>query len=672
MMGFGNSVVAALAAAVSQLPMSGGQNSRDEVIQTFHTGMTDGDMTMIGHITQYDCVMGVTGNARYCAVNFQPDGVLDGSGTGTGMCVGVGNCGATGARSGLPHVVTARVNAGTAPARPPSTTVCPNGLPPPCSGPLHYTHENICVAMRSYADGIDGITGGNEAVIQSSGISKADCVSSQDYAGSPYCAVNFYPVGDGVNPSGRCMGVLPPCGAIVPTSGTDTARLPIDDSQPCTWSPSGPTMSPPPAPLPVPPPPAPPPPVIGVPIGQQSLLCADGSLQVCPGGSQHRAVFCRADLDYDLGPAAAGSVCAEDHQAACSCECCTCADGLLPTCQEAIVPADRCDDAELMVIFNDINTVCCAGVDCSNGPPVTCNRRCADVMIDAWHTSACKTALQLIMGDTIASFVNLCEHPTDEIYTDVDDKYSCSYTELINLVLECTVAEEHDCSSTCIVHMRPFLQQCGEVMSGMISSMQPAAESFQHMVAQCDTPAGTSQVSDADAHVQTCDISNILTTCSHLDADLAAAPSMDALCGSPCVHLVVSSFDACRSDPSPEVRQQFDTEQWQPVVLQCQQLMSSGSASQDDHCTDTMETVLANVNHVCCAGGCLAPPKSCSSSCADAFMPVRCVTPLCTTNRAYMYTYVCCLVAVLCRVWPHSRCYGWRVGFATAWIVPDV
>ncbi len=627
MLSFGHSVVATLTAVGIQLPMSGSQShdlaAHRAVVQTFRPGMTNGDMNLIGHTTQYDCAMRVTGDVRFCAVNFQADGALDELGTGEGMCVGVGNCAAGGPRSGPTHVVTAAVNAGSAPP-PPSGATCPNGWPPPCSGPLHNTRDNLCDAMRGYADGIDGITSGTEEVIQASQISKADCVSGQDYDGSPYCAVNFYTLqGAGQNPEGRCMGVLAPCGTIVPTRGADSARVPIDHSQPCTWSPSAPTMSHL-SPVPPPPPPLPPPPVIGVPIGQQSLLCADGSLQVCADGSQHRAVFCRADLDYELGPAAAGSVCAKDHQAACSCECCTCANGLLPACQGEMLPPDECDEAEMSTLFNEINMICCAGVDCSNGPPATCNRRCADVMTDAWHNRACQTALQAIMGDAIASFMDLCEHPTDEIYTDADDEYSCSYTELINLALECTVAEQHDCTSTCIVHMRPFLQQCGEVMSDMISTMQPAAESFQHMVAQCDVSSGANPVS-AVTPLQTCDISNILTTCSHLDADLAAASSMDALCASPCVHLVVSSFDACNSDPSPEVRQQFGAEQWQPVVVQCQ-VVSSGSASQDEHCDNAMETILATVNQVCCTGGCKAgPPKSCSSSCADAFMPVRCL-----------------------------------------------
>ena len=108
-------------------------------------------------------------------------------------------------------------------------------------------------------------------------------------------------------------------------------------------------------------------------------------------------------------------------------------------------------------------------------------------------------------------------------------------------------------------------------MSDMIATMEPAAESFQQMVTRCDAPEGgiPSKVANVG---QSCDIASITATCSHLDEDIATASSMDALCDTPCVHLVVESFDACNADPSTQVRSQFGAEQWQPVVTQCQQL----------------------------------------------------------------------------------------------------
>ena len=122
---------------------------------------------------------------------------------------------------------------------------------------------------------------------------------------------------------------------------------------------------------------------------------------------------------------------------------------------------------------------------------------------------------------------------------------------------------------------------------------------------------------------------------------------MDALCATPCVSLAVSSFDACSVDPSPQVQQQFAADQWQSMVAGCGGLTSAAGQqnTQDSHCDDSMVTILSMINAVCksqaiftatvymeisdaicvhtgCPGGCNnSPPKSCSASCADAFMP---------------------------------------------------
>ena len=111
-----------------------------------------------------------------------------------------------------------------------------------------------------------------------------------------------------------------------------------------------------------------------------------------------------------------------------------------------------------------------------------------------------------MMGD-IAAFVQLCKHPVAETYTDADDTYDCAYVELINLVLECTIAEETDCNSACLVHMRPFLQQCGAVMADMIAAVEPPDQSYQQMVGQCDAPTATAIVSPSgQTYVPVCEL----------------------------------------------------------------------------------------------------------------------------------------------------------------------
>ena len=96
-MGTGRRVVVALAVAATQLPRSVGQGSsgatsdddRRTVVQTYQHGLMSGDMSMIGQTDAYDCVMRVTGDARFCAVNFQPIGALNDLGSERGICVGV-------------------------------------------------------------------------------------------------------------------------------------------------------------------------------------------------------------------------------------------------------------------------------------------------------------------------------------------------------------------------------------------------------------------------------------------------------------------------------------------------------------------------------------------------------------------------------------------------------
>ena len=198
------------------------------------SGFTEGDMERIGSgnsVTRDDCLQQATRDGRFCAVNFRP--ADPDQGNGLGMCVGVlPPCDAGGVSS--QGLLTARISTRTAHAPPTQPT------PPPARPPRHHAGSmgnNACHAMQAYTAGFNR---GTEREIQASGVSQADCVESQDYAETPYCAVNFYPQSDQDTyiPSGACMGVLPPCGEIAgePVSGASfTAVLPIDKSGDCTW-----------------------------------------------------------------------------------------------------------------------------------------------------------------------------------------------------------------------------------------------------------------------------------------------------------------------------------------------------------------------------------------------------------------------------------------------------
>lgn len=349
-----------------------GTGGNQSIMDSYAPGLTGGDMRTIGRTTQVECVLRLTGDARFCAVNFMPA-----PGSNFGMCVGVQHC--TGAGSTTTGASTAPINTGgtTNIARPPPPPQAPD--PSGLQGPPHDTRDNSCEYMRSYVAGAyEGTT-----ELLDARLGMADCVTGQDYPSTRYCAVNFFLEGGAATsdqqvPHGRCKGVLPPCGAITPTAGAFSSVLPVDHTTDCTWGSFEQEWRPNAAPLPPPvdqepPPPLPPPPPVDL-----SLKCPDGadaapSYETCGDGVQHRAVFCRSDLDYTLGPASAAQVCAVMHQAACSCDCCVCSDGEPPSCAtQALAPEPEvCGAAEISQLFQDINNICCAGQVTTQAIPAT-------------------------------------------------------------------------------------------------------------------------------------------------------------------------------------------------------------------------------------------------------------------------------------------------------------
>ena len=225
------------------------------------------------------------------------------------------------------------------------------------------------------------------------------------------------------------------------------------------------------------------------------LRCDDGGHTICDDGMNRRADFCRPKANAPEG-------CAEDHLAACGCDCCTCSDGLLPHCADGTLPtlppapAPECDVTTLSTVFEEINTVCCGpGVDCSVGPPPTCNPRCKDVMLDAWGDNACKSVLAAMPGSAIGDFADLClegpaAHPPPPP-KPAGPVFSCDYTELAALALECADAtastpgdDRQFCKSPCMAHLQPFLEQCGAAMSQSLATAS-TIESFEAMAGRC-------------------------------------------------------------------------------------------------------------------------------------------------------------------------------------------
>ena len=258
------------------------------------------------------------------------------------------------------------------------------------------------------------------------------------------------------------------------------------------------------------------------------MHCPDGVAYhtLCSDGANHRADFCRADLDNRLGPRASDDVCAVGHLAACGCDCCTCSDGQLPRCPDGsypFVPAagpETCDMSSISSIFEHITDNCCEGFDCSDGPPPVCSGSCSDVLVNYWDTNICRGVLEAMPGSSLGDFVAVCRR-----------------------------------------------------------SGAPA--------------------SDKHAQSATCDLPRIQSSCWNL-ADEAGADIVQ-ICGTSCLRAVDEMLDACAVDPRcatnsaplagyvrwrklsprssvrrPEVKAQFDAEEWRPVIATCRNLVNGG------------------------------------------------------------------------------------------------
>jgi hypothetical protein len=84
----------------------------------------------------------------------------------------------------------------------------------------------------------------------------------------------------------------------------------------------------------------------------------------------------------------------------------------------AALPVDHDGGCEwtadtLPALFEKINAACCApGEDCATGPPTTCSPECHDIVLGAWRDNVCKDVMLDMLGETMVSFVSLCQEPT--------------------------------------------------------------------------------------------------------------------------------------------------------------------------------------------------------------------------------------------------------------------
>jgi hypothetical protein len=254
-------------------------------------------------------------------------------------------------------------------------------------------------------------------------------------AGNPrYCAVNFYPDGRAGNIEARgagwCEAVRPPCkqASSARPDGVVTAPiyLSIDDPRLPDFAPVAPSW--------------------GDAVSACANLAAymhgvwsagptttigrDMSQLDCIAAANHaESHYCA--VNFYPNPSSVDSAgygiagrC-EGVQAPCEAVF-SHADGIVST---AALPVDQDGGCEwtadtLPALFEKINAACCAsGEDCESGPPATCSPECHDIVLGAWRDNVCKEVMMDILGETVVSFVSLCQEPANSAMDGAGGKH---------------------------------------------------------------------------------------------------------------------------------------------------------------------------------------------------------------------------------------------------------
>ena len=117
----------------------------------------------------------------------------------------------------------------------------------------------------------------------------------------------------------------------------------------------------------------------------------------------------------------------------------------------------------------------------------------------AWSNADCQRILLPMMGDNIVAFVRLCKEansapgvePSSVFDADTatgvaSTSLTCSYSEMIGIAQQCSVMDEKDCRSGCVVQLSAFLRKCGTLLIDTFPGLQPTVVAFQSMVSECN------------------------------------------------------------------------------------------------------------------------------------------------------------------------------------------
>jgi hypothetical protein len=179
--------------------------------------------------------------------------------------------------------------------------------------------------------------------------------------------------------------------------------------------------------------------------------------------------------------------------------------------------------------------------------------------------------------------------------TDGAGDYStCDIDHMNSLCNGFTISSADElCQTECIQEILHYYPVCSQTAGheDFIASVQP-------YIVQC---SGTS--------TETCDVAALNAAC--MDFAAPAGADLDILCAEPCIANIVDNFEACAV--VPELTQFVNT--MREVVIPCR------SKGQERMCWNLLDEFHHNAAGCCAEDGCDEMPTSCSSECAEFFMP---------------------------------------------------
>jgi hypothetical protein len=193
-----------------------------------------------------------------------------------------------------------------------------------------------------------------------------------------------------------------------------------------------------------------------------------------------------------------------------------------------------CDADALAELLEGVTHACCDDpdfpIDCSGGVPSRCGVDCAEAFLPMWKSCGSMFRSNPDLAP-FAPFADECAQAQSRGAAS-----SCGYTELLPIVMDCTMASEQGaaffddgtapfdfCASACYSHLRQYAEACEEIMPEAAATLKK----FEAQMDACGAGAG-----DASTDLgEECDVYSIRNACLRLDmGTITAALSAGAAC----------------------------------------------------------------------------------------------------------------------------------------------